>query len=429
MTTDDAVTTGPEPPAGFVVTGKRPGGGRVGGWRRWWRRRPVRRALVVSHRWSSLALGLVLVVQTTTGAIALYHGEWFRSTHAWFYRHTASAQPVDAQRAFDLVAAAHPDFGASWVSRDNGIYAVGNPSYTTAYAVDPGTGRINGRAGLDDGVMGWIVNLHDCALTCPGYTGYVPFLAATAVAGLSWGEVILAGLGFLLILLAVTGLITWWPGFRRLSRGFRVRLRKGRFARDYDLHNLVGILAVPALLMWGVTGAAFEVPAVENAWLALTGGHAVDPDRYSFTAEPAAANATRLSLDQAADIAVAHTGGRVVYVTTPSGPGSAAYYGISLASAGYAPEQYRAFYGGDLFVYVDSHDPGHVSVVDSDEPGANAFYDRVFEPAHFGWMVNGWWRLVWFGFGLTPLALAVTGVSTWLYRASTRRRRAARAAA
>jgi uncharacterized iron-regulated membrane protein len=79
---------------------------------------------------------------------------------------------------------------------------------------------------------------------------------------------------------------------------------------------------------------------------------------------------------------------------------------------------------------VDGHDASHLSVVDpSDGPVANTFYDKVFEGSHFGWMVNGWWRILWFTFGLTPLLLAVTGISTWLFRRrSKRNRRKARAA-
>lgn len=64
-----------------------------------------------------------------------------------------------------------------------------------------------------------------------------------------------------------------------------MRRGKGRFARDYDLHNVVGAVCLPFLLMWGVTGAAFEFPQVETAWLYVTGGHPVD-ETYGVYAEP-----------------------------------------------------------------------------------------------------------------------------------------------
>jgi uncharacterized iron-regulated membrane protein len=65
-----------------------------------------------------------------------------------------------------------------------------------------------------------------------------------------------------------------------------------------------------------------------------------------------------------------------------------------------------------------------VSSVDAKpEPAANRFYSKVFEAAHFGWLAGGWWRIVWVVLGLTPLALLLTGVSTWLFRLGTKRRR------
>jgi uncharacterized iron-regulated membrane protein len=239
---------------------------RAGRWK-WLRRRPARRFMVVLHRWTSLILGLFLIVETTSGAIVLFHTEYFRATHSTLYHHTSSGDLVSAQRAFSIVDQAHHGFHAAWVSADHGIYAVGDPTYTKVYGVDPGSGQINGFANLVHGPMGFLVNLHDCALTCVGYTGYsswlnqpVPSLGIGWLSGVVWGSVILGILGMLMILLAITGIITWWPGFRRMSHGLRVRTGRGRFARDYDLHNLVGAIAVPFILMWGVTGAAMEFP-------------------------------------------------------------------------------------------------------------------------------------------------------------------------
>ncbi|HEX4722897.1 MAG TPA: PepSY-associated TM helix domain-containing protein [Pseudonocardiaceae bacterium] len=392
------------------------------------RRRPVRRGLVVVHRWAALVLGLLLVIEASAGAVLLYNDQYFRATHASFYRHTASAHPLTAQQAPAVVEAAHPGFEPAWVSADDGVLVVGDPAYTTAVAVDPGTGAINGSAALHGGLFGWLANLHECALTCVGYPGYlaalahpVPTLGLSALTGITWGALLLGVLGLLPVLLAISGIITWWPGLRRLGRGFRVRTGRGRFARDYDLHNLIGGIAVPALLMWGVTGAAFEFPAVSNIWLTITGGHAVSAAHEpTFTAHQAGAN--RIDITAAVTAARHQVGGDVRYLVLPTP--DADYYQVSMAT-GIQPYGNRAFYGGDVTVYVDANDASHSSVVDApaQQPTANNFYSRVLEPAHFGWQVNGWWRIVWVLFGLTPLALALTGLSTWLIRRRTRRNR------
>ncbi|MGW4093607.1 PepSY-associated TM helix domain-containing protein [Nocardia sp. NPDC004750] len=388
-------------------------------------RKPIRRRLISIHRWSALILGSVLVIQSTSGAILLYHAELFRARHASFYRHTDAPAVIDAEQAVAMVRATDPGFDVGWVGRDGGVIAIGNTKYTAAYSVDPGTGRINERVNLTDGVLGWLTNLHNCAFGCARYSGAIPMLENQApLLGIKWGAVILGALGVLLVSLAVSGAGIWWPSLARLRHGFRVRLRKGRFARDRDLHGVIGILAVPFLLVWGITGTTIEWPAVQRAWLVATGGTTtLERTERSFVPRSSDAPRPPLSIGEATAIADRAAPGRLAYLLLPTD--AAPYYRAVVAGA-YSPREHRLFYSGDVMVYVNAHDASDIKVVDAsrDRPLANTFYAKVFEPAHFGWLVNGWWRLIWLAFGLTPLALAITGLSTWLLRRRTRRRRA-----
>ena len=53
--------------------------------RSWWRRKPVKRGFVLTHRWSALVLGLVLLIVTTSGIPLLYEQEITRARHAAAY--------------------------------------------------------------------------------------------------------------------------------------------------------------------------------------------------------------------------------------------------------------------------------------------------------------------------------------------------------
>ncbi|MBF6166295.1 PepSY domain-containing protein [Streptomyces gardneri] len=387
-------------------------------------RKPLRRKLISIHRWSALILGVVLVVQSTSGAILLYRAELFRARHASFYHHTDAPPVIDTERAVTLVRETDPGFDVGWVGMDGGVIVIGNAQYTAAYSVDPGTGRINERANLTDGVLGWLVNLHDCAFGCARYSGVIPMLENQApLIDITWAAMILGLLGLLLVSLAVSGAVIWWPSLKRLRHGFRVRWRKGRFARDRDLHNVIGVLAVPFLLMWGITGITIELPAVQRAWLVATGGNANLLRTEKFFV-PRSVDTGRAPIPIGEVGAIVHRAapGRLAYLLLPTD--AAPYYRATVAGA-YSPREHRLFYSGDVMVYVNVYDESDIKVVDAshDRPLANTFYAKVFEPAHFGWMVNGWWRLVWLAFGLTPLALAVTGLSTWLLRRRTRHRR------
>ncbi|MFD0365269.1 PepSY-associated TM helix domain-containing protein [Nocardia sp. GCM10030253] len=386
------------------------------------KRKPIRRALIVTHRWSALTLGLLLVIQCTTGAVLLYHGELFRAGHRSFYQQSEAAPTVSTEQAVGIVRAADPDFDIGWVGADGGVIAVGDSGFTTAYSVDPGTGRINAHAGLTDGVLGWLVNLHDCAFGCPRFAGAVPAVNGKApVLDVTWAYLILGILGLLLVLLAVSGAVVWWPSLKRWRHGFRVRTNKGRFARDRDLHNVIGIISVPFLLMWGITGVAFEFPAVERAWLAVTCGEAVtEMPQDAFVPRPTSPRNSPVSISEASTIALQRVPGRLAYLMLPSEKTD--YYRAAVAG-GYSPYENRAFYSGDVLVYINARDDSDIKVVDSshDRPVANTFYDKVFRPAHFGWLVNGWWRILWLLLGLTPSALAITGISTWLVKRRTGR--------
>ncbi|MBV8931945.1 MAG: PepSY domain-containing protein [Kutzneria sp.] len=395
--------------------------------RSWRQRGLARRVLVSTHRWSALLLGVFLVAQTTSGAVLLYHADLFRAANTTFYEHADSRREISPQQAIAAVSAVHPDFSPSWVSRDRGILAVGNSERTFVYAVDPGTGKVNGGLRLDEGFLSWLANMHRCAFTCPEYAGYVPLLAKPVPSvgfewpkGTNWGRLIIIVLAVLLLMLTIIGAFTSSLALRRALRGLRTRARKNRFARDYHLHQVIGIVAVPFLLLWAFTGTEFFLPAVEKAWLTVTGGHQQSKD-VAFPASPVPAGTPDIGVDKAVAAALRATAGEFRYVLVPDR--NANYYQVFLASS-YASRGERLFFSGDRLVYVDQHDPTHVMTrLDDEQPVANAVYYKVLEQAHFGWAVNGWWRTIWLAFGVVPLGLMITGGSTWLVRRRLLRRK------
>jgi uncharacterized iron-regulated membrane protein len=92
-------------------------------------------------------------------------------------------------------------------------------------------------------------------------------------------------LGLVLFALALSGLVLWWPGVRRMARAFVLRRHKGRYAVNYDLHKLAGMAAIPFLLMWAITGVSFEFKQVEDAWYAVLPG-SKPAEREEFKSTP-----------------------------------------------------------------------------------------------------------------------------------------------
>lgn len=381
-------------------------------------------------------LGLLLVVICTSGAILVYQPELIRTGHSSLFTATDTGHPVGFTRAVDAVHAQAPSFSADYLSLKDGVYFLSSADAGAGtWFVDAGTGKVNGHGDLDGGILGFLVNLHDCGLTCEGYPGYVAWLAAPSpvatwgwfTADMTWGALLLGLTGLLLVFLALSGIVIWYPGLRKWRNGFRVRIGKGRFARDTDLHNVIGIVAAVPLLIWGLTGMNFEVPGVGKVWYAATGG--VERPDDAYTMPSSTTGGPTIDLDQAIATAQSrYPGSQATWVGMPS-EGSE-YYSIDLLVGGTDLWRGNVSYHGNRSIGVDAHNPRIVKEFNGPPPTvSNTIIDSWAQPMlHYGQSVNGWWRALWFLFGLTPLALMLTGLSTWQIRRRTvrRRKRAAR---
>ena len=221
------------------------------------------------------------------------------------------------------------------------------------------------------GVMAFMTQVHECFFTCDEYPGYVPFLNDhVPTLGMHWlqdvtfGGFFLGLGGLLLLFLGITGIWLWWPTLKRLSHGFRVRWKKGRYARDYDLHQVIGMAAVPFLLMWGLTGASFEFHWVNTAWYAVTGGHNV-PDE-TFTSSPVKDKKTpdislNAAVASASSLAGPHASLKYISLPAADDPGRHVFVLLRPATSTSTPTApTRGQYGVD----VDRHNTGRTHVND-----------------------------------------------------------------
>jgi uncharacterized iron-regulated membrane protein len=392
--------------------------------------RYFKRPIIVAHRWIALVLGLLLLFITTTGAVVVYAPELVRLENPAFFSATATPHPISSTDALAAVRAVDPGFTPEYFALSQGIYRFGEDGDVRVWGVDAGTGRITGHLNPDGGIVGWFENAHECFFGCDDYAGYVSWFTAEVPgagtvlpAETTWATLALGLGGIMLLFLAITGIVIWWPKLRRIRESFTVRRGKGRYARDFDLHQLIGIISIPFLLMWALTGTNFELPVVSELWYSATGGST--PVYPTFESRKAAAGTPDISAAQAEKTALAlYPGSTLVgYLGYPVKGDKTSSFDVWVSTP--ADTWINTPYPGDREVAVDRHDAARYAKL-TPEPGSvsNRIWDEWSTTVgHYGVAISPWWRWIWVLFGLAPLALAVTGVSTWLYKRGVAKRK------
>ncbi len=401
------------------------------------RRRPrLRGWFAKGHRWTSFALGLLLLVIVISGVVLLFEPEIEQVTRPSLYDTDPGPARIAPGQALATVHREMPSFDTAeaTVWRNRGAWEVHGSDGETV-RVDDSDGRLLGSVDREHGVMGFIANLHECALGCEEMSGYVPFLGKPAQIGGAdltlgnegtWGGLILLVSGVVLLLLVVSGLVLWWPGRRRWRRGFNLRRRGGSYRLNYDLHKVGGFVALPFLAMWAITGINFELPKqTEAAWYAVTPGSPQPESDFEFESKPGSGAGPEVTM--AAAIAGARravpAGSTLEAVNNPNRGEETSYYELWF-SHGADPWTY-GYYPGNYGVYVDRHSGRAVRFWPNpaNDSVTSGFWQNWTGTLHMGNVVGWIPRLGWLGFGLTPLLLAFTGVATWLLRRRLRWRR------
>jgi uncharacterized iron-regulated membrane protein len=407
------------------------------GRRPWWRRKPIKRGTIWVHRWSAIVIGLALLVVTTSGVPLIYQEEIVQAQHGSAYEESGGPIVLDHAEAYAAVQEHDPEFAPFAVYLLDGVY-VADDFETRRVTVDPRTGEILGDFNPveTDGVVPWTMslmfNLHVCGLSCEGYVGYQAWLAepvpGTGWAGfdgepVTWGYLILGITGVLLLFLALSGIWLWWPGIKRWFVGVRVRWKKGRYARDYDLHQVAGMIAIPLLLLWAVTGMGYSFGFVEKAWYSLTPGPAPAEELFLESTE---SDEPDIGVAAAVAAATETHDDTVVSVDIPPEDDPVATYGVWF-SDGIDPYS-KVVYPGDYLVSVDRKTGETLTTYGEYGSKSEELWSDWNFPLHSGWALNAWVRIIWVVLGLVPLLLAVTGLSTWFFKRGLRKRRARRLA-
>ncbi|MDB5679498.1 PepSY domain-containing protein [Sphingomonas bacterium] len=363
----------------------------------------MKRQLLRVHTWLGIALGIFWALQGLSGATLVFNRD---------LQDAALARPGGARLVpLDKLIARSSAAAGAKVTK---LESFGpNPMLLLAYyqgAQGEQTLVIDGRNGAvldrrDPGGMlpaggaawGWLLRLHeslllgDSGLLIVGTSG--SFLFASLLIGL-WN----AG---------------WFAKWRAAARMTRLPAER---ARLMGWHRLVGIVAVPALLVMVSAGIYLAFAPQLRAVLASTAGYRPAYKAKSQDRPPA----IRLSAEQAYTVArTRFPGSTLVRIALPSAKSPVYFFRLL------QPDDSRRWAGTSTLAI----DPANGAIVDAYDsrsgPLANRLTDAIYS-VHTGDVGGVVGRLLVMLAGLALPTLAVTGAITWFRK---RRVRAGRAIA
>jgi uncharacterized iron-regulated membrane protein len=214
------------------------------------------------------------------------------------------------------------------------------------------------------------------------------------------------GIGaILLLLLASTGLVVWWPGAKYWRSGFRFEGRARWRRKNYDLHRLTGFFASLLLMFIAVTGAYFTFPKTYEgivAWAARKPSVLLAP-------RTPIGSPRHMNLDAIYATAIeAMPAGETTLLTFPQQKD--APYSLRRM----LPGDWRRT--GDNLVYIDQYSGQVIRMNYHSELSWPVRLTRDFYPLHFGTFGGDFTRILWVVVGLAPALLYVSGVLMWWNR-------------
>lgn len=343
----------------------------------------MRNTLMVLHRWTALAVSLLLIGTAASGAVIVFEGAIDRATHPalWHATPIGPTLPIDT-----IVARVETKFPDSKVVALNPT-PVPDRAWTMnagpiTVFVNPYTGEINGTRTQKEAQSTLSRRMH---------VFHVEFLAGKV------GREIVGVLTAIALFLVVTGVILWWP-----DKLIRVTTTASWKRINFDLHHALGIIASLVLIVIMSSGLVIHYDALTNLVKSLD----QTPPPPPPTQSAGAPDAPRLSFDAVAATARAALPGADIMVISLGNAKNPGFAGMRF------PEDHTP--GGRSRVYVDHFTGALLSTSSTRDAPLGTRIDNLKRSLHTGDVMGKPTEAVWLLATLVLLSQIVTGVLMWL---------------
>ena len=355
-----------------------------------------KKIFLLTHKYIALSVGVFIAIVCLSGALLV-----FRDDLAPWFTPALSIAPEAAtageyQRILSAATARVP--GAASVEirvpsrRDRAVDVVLDTPDARRLYVNPNTGVV-----VADSAAQWLpfdafFKLHRHFLAGPT------------------GEYFVAAIGTMLVVMAATGLILWWP--RAWQQALRIRWTGNRMAVSFDLHKATGACFALFLLTNALTGLVLIFSGVSTTLVnrAFSIPNAVVPS----IARPADAGNMKPLDELVAAANRAFPAGTVTKVVFRSDA-------LPVVVRKRTANENNPL--GTNRIYVDPWSGEAVGMIAlATAPPGNRMYEWLY-PLHIGEMFGTPHKLALVFTGLAPAVLLTTGLIVWWTRSRMRKKR------
>lgn len=208
----------------------------------WWRK-----ALFQVHLWLGIIIGLYVIAISLSGSVLVFKQSLLNDTPK--LSESSVRGPATWGQLVDVALRANPGSRLANIdmrSTERRVVPIGLAldGTTVTVFVDSFTRNIVKQEDLKK--KHWFVE---------------SMLALHTTLLLGAGGAVAVGVGgVLLFVMAVIGLVLWWPGIRSWKRTLRINWHSRWTGITFDLHRTFGFWCFLLVFMWGITGAYFIFP-------------------------------------------------------------------------------------------------------------------------------------------------------------------------
>lgn len=284
------------------------------------RRRRLRAAWHLVHKWIGLLLGAFIAIIGVTGSILVFYqeiDEWLNPALYAVVPPHAGAQYRPADEIFAAAKAAAPANASMgftiYPPHPRAAYAINftRPRQTSSFDdfwqvfVDPYTAKVTGKRDVRTGDQ-WFAR------------AFIPFvfeLHLSLLMPYQMGATITGIIAICVLASLFTAVVLWWPAPGKWLRGFSVRRGASKQRLIYDLHQVFGIYPWFVLLAVFVSGIAFNLPGTFLSTVRIFSPATIDAG--GLASEPIAG--AQVTIADAMAIADRHSPeGRIIWLSGTS---------------------------------------------------------------------------------------------------------------